>query len=273
MSLVASRPWQSFGLLFCCHFWGHIISLMAQLSRKVHFTEQQNIRLTEQKEKQEMVAQLAELQTTILRSQMNSHFVFNVLNSIKLFILENKPEKAVAYLNSFARFIRKILDSSIDDSSTLKEELDTIGLYLSIESTRLSGNFTYNLDADQAIKTETLIFPALLLQPFVENALWHGLMNSANEKHLNIAIYGEEKCIYIDIDDNGIGLQKSKELKAAEDRKSHGLEITERRIREFNMNSKCRIEYSIREKVKELEGPGTKVEIRYFTDYKQSDFN
>lgn len=241
------------------------MKIQDQMEQDILLSQQQNARLKDQKEKQELATQLAELQTTVLRSQMNSHFVFNVLNSIKLFILENDSRQAAQYLNKFAKFIRKILDGSIYENTTLKEEVETLSLYLSIECTRFNHTFTYHIDMDEDLNTDAYIFPALLLQPFVENALWHGVMKSEGDKKLVVMVRKHADYLSIIIDDNGPGIRSSKNSKVRDDKhKSYGIEITERRIQEFNAKNSARIDYAIIDKSDAGRESGTEVEVRYY---------
>jgi len=148
-----------------------------------------------------------------LQSQMNPHFIFNALNSIKVFLIENKKEEAVYYLNKFSKLIRKILESSRIESHSLEEELEIISLYMSIENIRFEEDIQYIVDKDSTISIASLKVPPLLLQPFVENAIWHGLMLSEKEKKIEILVYEENGIIKLSLKDNGIGREASRLLK------------------------------------------------------------
>jgi sensor histidine kinase YesM len=158
------------------------IKLQERLEEKIKLQKKENVQLLRLKEKQELETQLAQLQNKVLRSQMNSHFIFNVLNSIKAFIIDNNSKDAVIYLNKFSKFIRKVLDSNFYEENTLEEELKTIKLYLDIENMRFHDKFNYEITIDEAIDLSNIRFPALLMQPFVENAIWHGLMRIRKRK-------------------------------------------------------------------------------------------
>jgi sensor histidine kinase YesM len=235
--------------------------LQERLEEKIKVQELENIQLLRQKEKQELETQLAQLQNKVLRSQMNSHFIFNVLNSIKAFIIDNNSKDAVNYLNKFSKFIRKVLDSNFYEENTLEEELKTIQLYLDIENMRFHDKFNYEITIDEAIDLSNIRFPALLMQPFVENAIWHGLMPNKKEKNLLIRVAKKDLSLLITIDDNGIGYQTSITTKTGtEEHKSFGLSIVKDRIKEFNQRNAAQISTCIVDK-STLQLQGTRVEI------------
>lgn len=238
-----------------------------QLEKEIEFVRQKNQLINEQKEKQEIIARVAVLENTVLRSQMNSHFIFNVLNSLKLFIIENKNESALSYLNDFAKFIRKVLDGSMYENSTIDDEIEALSLYLNIEKIRFGDKFDYKIDFDKNIGLASYPFPALLLQPFVENALKHGLMPSANERQLKISFKKERSKIIICIDDNGVGLNNSRKNNAkyplTDSHHSHGLNIISSRISDFNERGANKISYSIINKEENFLGKGTQVILEY----------
>ena len=237
------------------------IKLQERLEEKIKVQKKENVQLLRLKEKQELETQLAQLQNKVLRSQMNSHFIFNVLNSIKAFIIDNNSKDAVIYLNKFSKFIRKVLDSNFYEENTLEEELKTIKLYLDIENMRFHNKFTYEINVDEDIDLNAIRFPALLMQPFVENAIWHGLMPTKKEKILIINVKKGVNSITISVDDNGIGYQNSLTQKRTnEDHKSFGLSIVKDRIIEFNQRNKEQIHTHIFDK-NTFHLQGTRVEI------------
>jgi len=180
---------------------------------------------------------LLTLEQTMLRSQMNPHFLFNSLNSIKLYIINNEKKNAVHYLNKFSKLVRKILEASSLKEISLAEELETVELYMNIENIRFSNEISFNVSIDDDIDIHTIKIPSLILQPFLENALWHGLSSKEDEKKIDLHIgRGTGNFIDISITDNGIGreaaeiIKKSKVLK----RKSVGIEITKERLANFS---------------------------------------
>ena len=179
---------------------------------------------------------LLTLEQSMLRSQMNPHFLFNSLNSIKLYIINNDQKNAVHYLNKFAKLVRKILESSSVREIPLAEELETVELYMTIENIRFSNEINFEINVDADIDTHTVRIPSLILQPFLENALWHGLSSKLGEKNINVHISSDKKgYIHIAITDNGIGRDASEKLKENKilKRKSVGIEITKERLANF----------------------------------------
>ncbi|HMB99771.1 MAG TPA: histidine kinase, partial [Flavobacteriaceae bacterium] len=118
--------------------------------------------------------ELAELKLSSLRSQMNPHFIFNSLNSIKRYIIDNKKENAVYYLNKFSKLIRNVLATTREKEISLANEIETLELYLNIENIRFDNQINFNLSVDEDLNLETIKIPSLILQPFIENAIWHG---------------------------------------------------------------------------------------------------
>jgi len=147
-----------------------------------------------------------------LKAQMNPHFIFNVLNSIQEFIVLNKKDLASEYLASFAELIRSYLHFSNKGVLTLQEEVETLEKYLGLEKLRFSQNFEYSIKIDQSIESDSLFIPTMLIQPYVENAVKHGLFHKKENCRLKIEFQQQNspkiRCI---IEDNGIGRQKSKE--------------------------------------------------------------
>ncbi|WP_282041713.1 tetratricopeptide repeat-containing sensor histidine kinase [Winogradskyella flava] len=177
------------------------------------------------------------LEQDMLRSQMNPHFIFNSLNSIKLYIINNDKENAVYYLNKFSKLIRKILIASKEKESTLQEELDTMQLYMNIENIRFDNEIDFTIDVDESINTEVTKVPSLVLQPFLENSLWHGLSSKSNDKRIDLNVYKNRKgYITFEIVDNGIGRIASKKIKDNKKlkRKSVGIDITKARLANFS---------------------------------------
>ncbi len=176
------------------------------------------------------------LEQNMLRSQMNPHFLFNSLNSIKLYIINNEQKNAVHYLNKFSKLVRKILEASSVKEIPLSEELETVELYMNIENIRFSNEIDFKITMDEDICPESIKVPSLTLQPFLENSLWHGLSPKEGEKkiHLNVKKQGDHH-INIEIVDNGIGrtaAQTNKENRVLK-RKSVGIRITKERLANF----------------------------------------
>lgn len=189
-------------------------------------------RLDSDKTKAELQQQAAELEMQALRAQMNPHFIFNSLNSINMFILENNKLQASEYLSKFSKLIRLILQNSQEALIPLEKELEALQLYLELESLRFDQKFEYNILIDEDIDTAMLKVPPLFIQPFVENAIWHGLMHKKERGHLEIELYQKDEILVSKITDDGIGRSKAAELrsKSASMSKSLGMRITADRI-------------------------------------------
>jgi tetratricopeptide (TPR) repeat protein len=181
--------------------------------------------------------QILTLEQDMLRSQMNPHFIFNSLNSIKLYIINNEKENAVYYLNKFSKLIRKILVASSEKENSLEDELDTMKLYMNIENIRFSNEIDFVINVDENINTASIKLPSLILQPFLENALWHGLSSKKDNKKIELHVYRtEEDFVFISIKDNGIGRVKAEKINRDKfiKRKSVGIAITKARLANFS---------------------------------------
>jgi len=180
---------------------------------------------------------IAQTEMTALRSQMNPHFIFNCLNSIQFFTAQNDSKKASDYLSKFSRLIRLVLENSKSERVTLENELETLRLYIEMEAMRFPQKLHYTIQVDPLIDTDSIEIPPLLLQPFVENAIWHGLMHQEEGGTVTIAVQQlEENQLYVEITDNGIGRQRAAELKSksATKHKSFGMKMTAERIELIN---------------------------------------
>lgn len=180
---------------------------------------------------------LLTLEQTMLRSQMNPHFLFNSLNSIKLYIINNEQKNAVHYLNKFSKLIRKILEASSLKEISLAEELETVELYMNIENIRFSNEIIFKIDIDDNIDIHTIKIPSLILQPFLENALWHGLSSKKGQKTILLNVSKEDgNFIQISIVDDGVGRAEAERIKQGKvlKRKSIGIDITKERLANFS---------------------------------------
>jgi ligand-binding sensor domain-containing protein len=180
---------------------------------------------------------LAEVEMAALRSQMNPHFLFNCLNSINRFIQRNEPDAASAYLSKFSRLIRLVLDNSRSELVSLRDELEALRLYIELEAMRFVGRFAYSLDISPALDLNGIELPPMLLQPYVENAIWHGLMHKESDDcRLWVRAYAEDGRLVLEVEDNGIGREMARQLKSksATLHKSHGMKVTAERIHIIN---------------------------------------
>lgn len=179
---------------------------------------------------------IAETEMKALRAQMNPHFIFNSLNSINKYILQNDSDNASNYLTKFAKLIRLILDNSDNYTTTVKNEIDLVKLYIEMEQLRFKNKFSYNLTIDDDINTEVIQIPAMIIQPYVENAIWHGLLHKEDNGNLDIKIIKQNKQIVISIKDDGVGRARAAELKSktALHQKSYGISLTNNRLKIAN---------------------------------------
>jgi ligand-binding sensor domain-containing protein len=180
--------------------------------------------------------QLKELEMKALRAQMNPHFIYNALNSIQALVANDKKTEGIRYIGSFSRLLRGVLDNSEKNIISLDKELETVDLYIHLESLRLDMRLGYEKIIAEDIVAEFEKIPPLILQPFVENALWHGLGRKEGEKTIKITISITNDWLNCEIADNGIGRQKAEELKnnSVAIRQSKGIDITRRRLIDFN---------------------------------------
>ena len=189
-------------------------------------------RSEKERELSEIKRKATELEMQALRAQMNPHFIFNSLNSINRFILQNNRTQASEYLTKFSKLVRMILQNSQASLISLESELEALGLYLEMEALRFNYHFNYKISVPKDLDVEELKVPPLIIQPYVENAIWHGLMHKEEKGQLDIDISEEGDHVYFKITDNGIGRKKASELasKSATKHKSMGLKITAHRI-------------------------------------------
>lgn len=209
--------------------------------------------------------QINELKLSSLLSQMNPHFIFNALNSIKQYIISNDQKNAAHYLNKFSKLIRRILEGSNQKEVSLAEELETMNLYMAIENIRFSNHISYIINVDKEINTHKVKVPSLILQPFLENAIWHGLSSKKGEKQIIIEIKNlEPSYIEVKINDNGIGRIASAQIKAEKSlkRKSLGIELTQDRLEIFFKSYKNKYNIIYKDIIKNGDVLGTEVSLR-----------
>ena len=227
--------------------------------------------LESEKKHAELKQQALELEMQALRAQMNPHFIFNCLNSINRFIFKNETREASDYLTRFSRLIRMVLLHSQKKLVPLEDELEMLKLYLDMERLRFKNAFDYHLTTTNAIENSSVFIPPLLLQPFCENAIWHGLMHKEGPGHLNIELNEDNGILNCIITDDGVGREKAEEFKSksAEKEKSMGLKITKERLSLLNQGSTGGTFYKI-EDVRNEQGEiaGTRVQLKI--KYKES---
>jgi len=180
--------------------------------------------------------QINSLRQKVLRSQMNPHFIFNSLNAIQSYVLKNDSEHAVKYLNSFARLIRMILDSSRFDYINLEKEISILEYYLQLQQLRFGDKFIWTMKVDKNIDTNSVLIPAMLAQPFIENAIEHGLQHLDENGIVKISFDRVQDNIVFKVTDNGIGREASKSMKLNLEKENESLSIKIFNERLFTLN-------------------------------------
>jgi tetratricopeptide (TPR) repeat protein len=198
-----------------------------------------------------------------LRGQMNPHFIFNALNSVNHYISKNDERAANKYLSDFSKLMRSVMDSSKHDFIPLSEEIETLKLYLELEHARFSDKFDYTFFVDESIDSGDFELPPMIIQPYIENAVWHGLRYLDEKGNLDILFTQNENELVVSITDNGIGRKKSTEIKTRNQKTqaSVGIQNIESRIGIMNQLYKVNIRATVADAFPGQEHPGTKVEI------------
>jgi len=192
-----------------------------------------------------------------LRSQMNPHFIFNALNSVNNYIAKNDERSANRYLSEFSTLMRAVLENSEEDFISLSRELELIELYVKLEHSRFTEKFDYTIKIDEQIDAEVFKIPPMLLQPYIENAIWHGLRYKEEKGNLNIELVQKNTdLIEIRITDNGIGRKKSMELKTKNQKtqNSKGMGNIKKRIAILNTMYKDEVSVSVKDLNKDATG-------------------
>lgn len=217
--------------------------------------------------------QLADSRMTALRAQMNPHFIFNAINSIQHYIITNDKENAYDYLSKFSRLIRKVLDQSRHSEVPLKEEVELLQLYIDLENLRFQEKINVSFNIDENISPEETIMPNMILQPYIENSIVHGLANKKKDLKLSIdfELYSTS-VLRIVIEDNGVGRKRASELKANRKHNSVGMLITSERIKTLKELNNIKVESNIVDLYDESgNATGTKVEL--FIPIKENESN
>ena len=255
-------------------FWGTwwfislIILFLISSYTIVHFSIYKK-----RKQKERIRTEINEFRQIALNQQVNPHFIFNALNSIQHYILQNDIKLSNKFLTKFSRLIRIILENSRKKMIRLEDEIYALTLYLELESLRFKDRMQYSFEVDKEINLLDIMIPPMLIQPFIENAIWHGLMNKndGEQGFLEIKFTQEDKHILCFIKDNGIGRKKAEELKKEQkpNHQSLGAQITQSRMELINnlYNEKIKIEYTDLYN-KEEKALGTIVKIYFPLIYK-----
>lgn len=209
----------------------------------------------------------AEMSQTLLRAQMNPHFVFNAMSVIQSYIYDNDTENSSKFLVNFSRLMRLILENSPKEHIPIETEIEILKKYLEMQKLRFQERFNYTIHMDDSLSAEHAQIPPMITQPFIENSIEHGQLHTIEGGFIHIAFRREGNMLLITIEDNGIGRKASKEKKRSSAHKSMAMEITAERIE--NLNKKFRTDgyLQVEDYDKELQ-TGTKVLISlpYTTD-------
>jgi len=213
-----------------------IISVIIYLIYKIRINQIRK----EEAIKTEFNKKIAEIEMVALRAQMNPHFIFNCLNSINRYIVKSDQVTASNYLTKFAKLIRLILDNSRHSKVALENELNALKLYIEMEAMRFDNKFSYAVNVSDDLDSDSISIPPMILQPYVENAIWHGLMHKTDSGVLSVNISKENDYLKCIIEDNGVGRERAMELKSKNSlkEKSLGIKVTNDRISIFNQLNK-----------------------------------
>jgi LytS/YehU family sensor histidine kinase len=231
---------------------GIVISIFFLSALVVFFVIRQRNTLQEQKE--------SEMAQTLLRSQMNPHFIFNALAVIQSYIYENTPEKTSKFLVNFSRLIRLILENSPKEFITIDTEKEILSKYLTTQKLRFEERFNFNLLIDEDLIFRRAMIPPMITQPFIENAIEHGQLHTIEEGVIQIEMSEREGMLEIIITDNGVGRTQSAKIKKNKSHKSMAIDITRQRIEILNKKYKGKGSLAIEDLV-QSDRTGTKVII------------
>lgn len=244
-----------------------LLSVASICSAKIAKVVAQQASLEKEKRMKELDLLMKESRLAVLQSQMNPHFIFNAMNSIQRFTLQHDVENANKYISRFSRLLRMVLQHSEKNSITLEDELQMLQLYLEIESLRMSNAFSFRFEVEDDIEADALKIPGMMVQPFVENALAHGLANKPGDKSLLVRFYmPHERLLLCEVTDNGIGREKArivKEKKAAlMPHQSKGINLVQERLSLYNRKVSGKISIiDLTDEAGEAAGTTVKIEI------------
>lgn len=201
---------------------------------------------------------LLDLEAKALRAQMNPHFIFNCMNSIKSLIQQHEEDKSITYLTTFSKLIRTLFNNADKKEISLFDEIETCRFYLQLEAMRFDSKFSYQINIDENVDLKSIHAPALIIQPFIENAIWHGIVPKNNGGQVVLSVTKRQEGIEIVIDDDGIGREYSKQNKSASalTHQSKGVNLTEARLHLNNLLQQRQAELEIIDK-KDSNGSAT----------------
>ncbi|MBL7932374.1 MAG: histidine kinase [Bacteroidia bacterium] len=240
-------------------FTGIVVAIYTVFRIRVYKIKKQ------QKLDYERKVEMSKIELKALRSQMNPHFIFNSLNSIQHYIFNAKSDEAIKYLNKFAKLVRVILNNSEKPTVTVGDDLEALSLYLELEQMRFEGKFDYEIIVEDNVDADYDIMPPLLMQPYVENAILHGLNPKPVKGKLTIRLSSKNNFLICTIEDNGIGREKAAEIRRTmpvKKYKSLGMKITEDRLKILNEINNSQLSVTITDlKGADNQAMGTRVEL------------
>jgi two-component sensor histidine kinase len=257
--IVAPAWWQTNLFKILCVFTAIALIIYLYRRRIIAIRNKEQQRTQHEKE-------LLELEAKALRAQMNPHFVFNSLNSIKSLINKNENDKAATYLTTFSKLIRTLFQNSDKREVSLFEELETCKLYTQLEKMRFGDKVNFIFDIDGSIDLKDVKIPALIIQPFIENAIWHGIMPKESGGNVTVSVKQKNGAIECVIDDDGIGREMSKKYKADYEstHQSRGIGLTQLRLELDKLINEREDIIEIIDKKKDLSlSNGTRVVINF----------
>ncbi|SHM21666.1 Two component regulator propeller [Chitinophaga jiangningensis] len=228
-----------------------------------------NIIRREARQRASIQQEMAQLEMKALRSQMNPHFIFNALNSIQIFMMKNETESALSYLSRFAKLIRNVLDNSQLNNISVSREVSMLENYMELEKLRFTDQFEYKIIIDPKLDADMVEIPTMIVQPFVENAIWHGLVHKKEKGRVTITFEEAPGRILCTIEDNGVGREKSAAIKQMQGHSHHsrGLQITRDRLAIYNSRFHVQAGFEIEDLYdSECKAAGTRVVLWFPQD-------
>jgi len=229
--IIVSTPfWQTWW------FWSLIVLGLALIIGSILW---RRIKVVKKREKERFAheKQILELEAKALRAQMNPHFIFNCMNSIKSLMQEGQTDKGVTYLTTFSKLIRTLFNNADKKDISLYDEIETCKYYLQLEAMRFDTKFSFSVNVDDDIDLKSIQVPALIIQPFIENAIWHGIVPRGNGGNVSLNVIRKDGAIEISIDDDGIGREASAKNKSTSNlaHQSKGVNLTQTRLELNNL--------------------------------------
>lgn len=245
--------------------WWFILAMVLLIGLIIFFIVKQFIKNIKEKEKQKAAIEkrIADLELQALRAQMNPHFLFNTISSIQFYITANDNKSAIKYLSKFAKLMRAIMENSKSARILISEELRVLNLYLELERLRFKDKFTYEINIDPNIDVDFEDIPPMLIQPYLENALNHGIINKQENGHILVTIKKVNHYLVCTITDDGIGRAKAQEIKQSKgyNYKSRGMSITHSRLEIINKMQNSNLNVEVEDLYENDIPAGTKVRI------------